>query len=290
MNLLEDLRLTDNNNGGCCFLYYHRIGDMYKGVRNISVSTHNFIAHIRYLREHFLIRKFDDDSDYCRERTIIVGFDDGYRDVYEIVFPIIEKYKVPIAIFMVSGGIGGSELWNDRLERIWLKRGKDVINEYYQLHRLVRSHFQPSKLEEFLYLQEHLLGICIDDKDQNRLLNEKELRELSDSPLVTIGGHTFSHSDLSFLSREDQFREIAEDKKVLESVIGKEITSFSYPFGGVGDDTAYILKKVGYKRARCSTKGIANNKTDRYLIPGYSVRDISIDEFKIFINSIWQNY
>jgi peptidoglycan/xylan/chitin deacetylase (PgdA/CDA1 family) len=39
-------------------------------------------------------------------RTVVITFDDGRKDNYEHVFPLIQKYKVPISIFLVTGSIG----------------------------------------------------------------------------------------------------------------------------------------------------------------------------------------
>lgn len=271
-----------------CFLYYHRIGSRYRGARNISVSAENFEAQIEFISQNYKVARFEDDFTECNEKTVIIGFDDGYRDVYDIAFPILKKYKVPATVFMVSGGISGKELWNDRLERIWLGRGRELLDEYYQMHELMRSHFCPKELERLLSLQEELLEINIIDKDTNRLLNENELRELADSSLITIGGHTMSHSDLSFLPEDEQHREICEDKKRIESIIGEEINLFSYPFGGVGKITSEILKKAGYKKARCSERGIINLRTDDYFVPGNSVANVDVSEFESFINRIWE--
>ena len=37
------------------------------------------------------------------QQPIIFTFDDGYRDFYTDVFPILQKYKVPAVLFVVSG-------------------------------------------------------------------------------------------------------------------------------------------------------------------------------------------
>ena len=40
-------------------------------------------------------------------KTVVLTFDDGYRDNYMQAFPVLKKYNFPAAIFVVTGLIGG---------------------------------------------------------------------------------------------------------------------------------------------------------------------------------------
>lgn len=42
------------------------------------------------------------------EKAVVFTFDDGYRDFYTDVFPILKKYKVKATVYIVSGFIGDS--------------------------------------------------------------------------------------------------------------------------------------------------------------------------------------
>ncbi|MCA9860920.1 MAG: polysaccharide deacetylase family protein, partial [Thermomicrobiales bacterium] len=64
-----------------------------------------------------------------------------------------------------------------------------------------------------------------------------------------VCGHTVSHPNLSTMSYDEQLYEIAENKAFLESVLGNEITCFSYPFGAFDELTPYIVIEAGYLMA-----------------------------------------
>lgn len=63
-----------------------------------------------------------------------------------------------------------------------------------------------------------------------------QLKEMQDSGVIEYGSHTMSHPRLSGLKPGDAAWEIAESKRQLEAVFGREICAFAYPYG----DGAYI--------------------------------------------------
>jgi peptidoglycan/xylan/chitin deacetylase (PgdA/CDA1 family) len=42
------------------------------------------------------------------DKTVALTFDDGRRDNFEHLFPILKKYRVPVTIFSITGLIGGA--------------------------------------------------------------------------------------------------------------------------------------------------------------------------------------
>lgn len=61
-------------------------------------------------------------------------------------------------------------------------------------------------------------------------LSRAEIRELKEAG-HNIGAHTHSHFMLTKLPLEKAKEEIRVSKKILEDIIGEEVTDFSYPFG-----------------------------------------------------------
>jgi len=73
-----------------------------------------------------------------------------------------------------------------------------------------------------------------------------------------IGGHTVSHALLTKLNEKERLKEIVENKKYLENLIGRKIKSFAYPRGWFNKDVIKSVEKAGYERAYTMKLGITN--------------------------------
>ena len=102
--------------------------------------------------------------------------------------------------------------------------------------------------------------------NKENYLTENDLYEISKSNLFSIGTHGVSHKKLGKLSAQEQNRELQESKLRIEQILNKKIETTSYPHGSYNKDTFYILKKLGYKHAFSSIKGLNNMLTNNYLL------------------------
>jgi len=93
-------------------IMYHHVANVEKR-RSDTVSPQNFERHMQFLADHQyevisfskLIEGMKKGKQFSR-KTIVLTFDDGYRNNYENAFPILKKYGFPAIIFMVSDWMG----------------------------------------------------------------------------------------------------------------------------------------------------------------------------------------
>lgn len=97
-------------------------------------------------------------------------------------------------------------------------------------------------------------------------LTDRELKEIADSGLVEIGGHTVNHYALTSLGKEKAGREIIEDKKYLEKKFNLEMESFAYPYGLFDEETISLTKKAGYRQAVSVIRGTKQTEENRYFL------------------------
>ncbi|MEA2524265.1 MAG: hypothetical protein QOF73_1492 [Thermomicrobiales bacterium] len=100
-----------------------------------------------------------------------------------------------------------------------------------------------------------------------------------------ICGHTATHADLSVLSTEGQHQEIAGNKLWLESIIGRQVVCFAYPFGAYNEETDDIVAKAGYLIAFDAWHTPASLiDFDRWHLPRIEVNGgLTIDDFRFVL-------
>jgi peptidoglycan/xylan/chitin deacetylase (PgdA/CDA1 family) len=89
---------------------------------------------------------------------------------------------------------------------------------------------------------------------QLKLMNQTQIREMA-SYGIEMGGHTCDHLDLSKCDADQQQIQIAHCKKNIEELIGKQVVSFAYPFGGINDDVKQTTQNAGYLYAVSTNTG-----------------------------------
>ena len=105
--------------------------------------------------------------------------------------------------------------------------------------------------------------VITENINQEGWLAEEDLRILDDSG-VSIGSHTVDHAFLPSLSAQEAFFELTESKKRLEKILGHPVTLFSYPAGGVTQETKELVKKAGYDGAVTTNYG--TSRKDPYAL------------------------
>ena len=92
------------------------------------------------------------------------------------------------------------------------------------------------------------------------LLSAAQLRLLADEG-VTIGSHTCTHVRLPDVDPDEATREIVASKLELESMLGREVQHFAYPYGLFSDTVREMVVGAGYRSA-CSTRSGFNRAGD----------------------------
>jgi peptidoglycan/xylan/chitin deacetylase (PgdA/CDA1 family)/GT2 family glycosyltransferase len=86
------------------------------------------------------------------------------------------------------------------------------------------------------------------------LLTLSQIREMQKYG-VEFGSHTLTHPFLPEVSHEQLRCEVSESKRRLEDLLGVEITTFAYPYGGVDRRVRAAVAEAGYKLAFTTLPG-----------------------------------
>ena len=110
-------------------------------------------------------------------------------------------------------------------------------------------------------------------------LGWRELREMSDSNLITIGSHTKSHPWIPSASVDEEklWDELAHSKEILEKGLGKPVDFICYPNGGFNDLAKETAKKAGYKGAFTTNPAKKSGIDDIYAIRRIKMSSTSVN-------------
>ncbi len=116
---------------------------------------------------------------------------------------------------------------------------------------------------------------------EDRILNRDEIKELSDWG-IEIASHTLHHTDLRTVHSEAAKEELQLSKSMLEEITGKEVVSFSFPYGSYNDDLIKLALDCGYNFVYTTQPEIISLPVKRKVFGRISVEpDDSLLEFKL---------
>jgi peptidoglycan/xylan/chitin deacetylase (PgdA/CDA1 family) len=96
------------------------------------------------------------------------------------------------------------------------------------------------------------------------MLSWSEIREMSRYG-ITFGAHTLTHPDLTRLPLHRVRTEVAESKAAIEDALGREVTSFAYPFGRSSRAVRSVVEPLF--RCACSDElGFLSSRSHPYEI------------------------
>jgi len=149
-------------------LFYHSVGE---SNWKHQISERDFTKQIEYLVKNFNIISLDklmnfvDGKITLPDKTIALTFDDGYEDNYQLIFPIIKKYNLPIVIFLTTN-LDRMECLGNLSRLTWeqIKEMQESGLVKFEVHghdhlNLRKSSNDPEKLKEQIIKSRDLIQL-----------------------------------------------------------------------------------------------------------------------------------
>ncbi|GAB4011392.1 hypothetical protein GCM10028808_24830 [Spirosoma migulaei] len=112
-----------------------------------------------------------------------------------------------------------------------------------------------------------IMTVAIGRRGKQPYMDKAQIKELSDKG-HTIGAHTWDHHNVKKYQGDDWKIQIEEPKAKLETIIGKPVKYFAYPFGLWNHQALPEIQKRGYAAAFT----LADKRDDQ--MPLYTIRRI----------------
>jgi len=285
------LRFAGNLQGrSAAILMYHSVlpdpSQQADSLGGIVHSEAAFRAQIGLLARDYhpisldsMVKHLRNEEDFPK-RSVVVTFDDGYADNYEVAMPILDQFEVPATFYVTVDCVENKRLpWPSRL-RFAFRRTKQTSwkdsktgsngkswNLSSQLNREEAflaacdacCQLSSAVQEEFIRRIEQELQAELPVESGSLMMSYDQMRGLAGHRHI-VGSHTLTHPNMAQLKADDAQRELAESKQRLESRLGAPIKHFSYPCPALNphwsERTVEQSRALGYETAVTTNSGL----------------------------------
>lgn len=285
---------------------YHRIGDAAGSMFDphlFSATAEDFDRQVAFLKQNFDVIGLNDleqTINQPRGQFVMLTFDDGYRDNFELAFPILKSHSVPATFFIATGFVDRPRMpvwdelaWMLRTTSVktlaaneWLPTSVSLSDQPFRRLLAVYKSLGTELTEMYLeFLADSLgTGRCPISLASEQWMTWDMLREMQAGGM-TFGGHTVNHPILANSTADQQDWEVGECQRRLVDELGGPIEAFSYPNGKRGDFNEFTraaLRSHGYRWAFSYSGGYCHSgHADHFDLPRTAVEtDIDLSLFR----------
>jgi peptidoglycan/xylan/chitin deacetylase (PgdA/CDA1 family) len=245
-------------------LTYHRLA-----------APEAFAQQMSYLAANYQVVSMADLLAACRgngtlpPRSLLITFDDAYRDFAEHAWPVLKRHHLPVTLFVPTAfpDNPGRVFWWDRL--------RHALNRTARREPLatpvgpVSLNTAGQRQQAFKQLRPYILSLphraAMDYVDQlccdlevspppAGVLGWQELRQLAREG-VTMGAHTRHHPFLHRITPAEAEAEVAGSLADLERQVGPVLPIFAYPGGYYNEAAVAAVRRAGIALAFTTVRG-----------------------------------
>lgn len=275
------------------------VGRFRKQVEQLQ-SSHTLVSPQQVI--NYLLGREDLPANSC-----LLSFDDGLKDHYTNIFPILSHYSIYGWFFPITSALDGIVADANKLQFILAKLDvKIIVNEFHDFINMqtlnknsdffiddkikkdpryrfddvltanlkITLQIMPNDLRA-IFLRDLFIKFIGNEKEfaHELYLSRDEIKEMSDAGHF-FGSHTHTHQRLDQLSREEQEKELMRSKEALQNILGKPPAAISYPYGRYNKITLELLPKLGYTIGLGTDIGINEGLFDKYALKRINANDL----------------
>ena len=310
--------MIKTKNSNIYIVQYHYVREIKKSkYPNIKgLEFEDFKKQINYFLNNFNILSNDDFAEIVRtkkipkKKSILLTFDDGYKDHWKYVYPYLKKKKIsgnfypPVKVIENKKVLDVNKIHfilekeedREKLLKLIFRYVKKFMNKSVDELRINKistksrhddkntiiikrllQHYLPLKIREKIINKLFKSVIGLDEKNFSKVLymNSKNIMEMYKDKMV-IGSHGDHHlwwEKISYKSKLNEIRNSINFFKKIE--VYDHNFSVCYPYGSYDLDTLKILKQYNVNYALTTKVGsISNKNIDKFLeLPRFDTND-----------------
>ncbi|MDR1888041.1 MAG: polysaccharide deacetylase family protein [Zoogloeaceae bacterium] len=266
--------------------------------RGMCIGRESFAQLLDWLRQHFdcvPLEQLLAQPAGVRPRVALT-FDDGWRDNFELAFPLLQQHGIPASIFLSTGLIGDAAQpsrnfwWEIISDTLWRAPQSPAARRLLEALRAIgapaprlllqdeASHRRSRLLASYLMMLIRLpaaklqaIADALPVTQTSHALDWEQVRDMEDSGLVRFGPHSVSHAILTTLDDASLRAELADSHAALQAHCRQPLPVYCYPYGIHDERVRQAVAELGYRYALASQRGLLGPDSERLALPRINV-------------------
>ncbi len=231
--------------------FYHAIADRpLAHIKNLYQvkSSKEFSDDLDYLLQHFKpvsLEQFfalKSNPSKTQKPYFLLSFDDGLREVKDVIAPILKAKGIPAVCFLNSEFVDNKALFFRYKASLLIEE----VNKSNSIRNAAKDFFQTEDAVTILLAIKHngqeqlnqfanYIGYSFIDflKNEQPYLNKSDIVDLKQQGF-DFGAHSANHPEYQYLPLEEQLWQTEESLNFIKYEIGVKLLSFSFPFTDFG--------------------------------------------------------
>jgi peptidoglycan/xylan/chitin deacetylase (PgdA/CDA1 family) len=259
--------------------------------------------HIKHLYPCKTPRQFERDLDFLLERhtpidipmliaqlrdgkdlpkySLLLTFDDGFREAVEIISPILLRKGVPAVFFINTAFINNKRMSNEHKKSLIIECLLAASSKQLdELFRMIKA--SDSSVSAVLHAINHLpdidlavldrmaitLAIDFDSylKNERPYLTKEQIASLISSGF-SIGAHSIDHPRYCDIPMEEQLKQTLESTIYLKSLFGLKYGLFAFPHSDYGVTSHFFhnVRKSQHVDVTFGTRGLLDDSINNHI-------------------------
>jgi peptidoglycan/xylan/chitin deacetylase (PgdA/CDA1 family) len=306
-----------NRGRGLILMYHGIVADSVSQEWN-QVTQDAFDMQMAFLKKKYTVVPLGDLVDLIAAGrlppyTASITFDDGYRSVHDLAYPVLVRHQLPATVYLVTSFVGSERhryLWTDHITALLFSCRQTALDlssvdlgryelgspsavltarrEIANRLKLVPDIRRRTVLDRLI--EDH--GTAI-DHERFRIYHPmtwEEVQQLGTGGLVTIGAHTRTHPILSRIPASSLDAEIIGSLEDIQVHFGTRPRHFAYPNGRLIDVTgdAVATARRHFASATTTVRGLNAPRLDPHLLRRIGIGgSLTMDEFSALLSGLY---
>jgi peptidoglycan/xylan/chitin deacetylase (PgdA/CDA1 family) len=294
---------------------YHRVGDADATPYDpavFSADADEFRSQVEYVALNLAPLTLDESLAYMQEPgrphptgrcRVLLTFDDGYRDNFDLAFPILRQAGVQATFFLPTSFVGTGQIpWWDEIAFIVKSARRRAFQLSYPraasfnldaeglrnvLREVLNLYKSPEMLDAARFVDE-LESSCEGRRPaatqaERCFMTWEEAARMARGGMA-LGAHTHTHRLLGRLSEAEQTEELTTPRRILRERTGVEADTIAYPVGSMTSFTAEtkaLAAKTGYRAGFSFYGGINGGSLDKFDVRRVGADAQSVERFRV---------